>query len=236
MKLREFFTGLFLFAIVLGIVTVSSDKAESAVIVPDGNGDLAAYAQQIEAAYNLPPHLLVAICKKESNWKNVRGQRGEIGVCQIVPASLDHALGKARGNRPVLQRGSTGPMVRIVQTKVGASVDGVYGPDTALLVAKYQADNDLRVDGIVGPQTWRSLLGPPSYAKMLWNPYKNIEYAAKYLVWLRDTLGTDEPAILMAAYNGGPGHPVVRYMVKVADYRQSLMPPLEAYLMEDLRQ
>lgn len=235
MKLREFFTGLFLFAIVLGIVTVSSDKAESAVIVPDGNGDLAAYAQQIEAAYDLPPHLLVAICKKESNWKNVGGQHGEIGVCQILPASLDHALGTAKNNRPVLSRGSVGPMVRIVQDKVGAAVDGVYGHNTALLVAKYQADNDLRVDGIVGPQTWRSLLGPPSYAKMLWNPYQNIEYAAKYLVWLRDTLGTDEPAILMAAYNGGPGHPVVKYMVKVADYRQSLMPPLEAYLTQDLR-
>lgn len=235
MKLREFFTGLFIFLIVFGVVTASADKAESAVIVPYGEGDLAAHAQQVEAAYDLPPHLLVAICKNESNWKNVRGRHGEIGVCQIVPASLNHAFGKAKDTRPVLTRGSTGPMVRIVQGMVGASVDGVYGTDTTLLVAKYQVDHNLRVDGIVGPQTWGSLLGPPSYEKMLWNPHKNIEYAAKYLVWLREVLNTDEPAILMAAYNGGPGHPVVKYMIRVAEYRQSLMPPLEAYLTQDLQ-
>lgn len=32
-------------------------------------------------------------------------------------------------------------------------VDGIYGPDTALVVRDFQADQGLTVDGIVGPQT-----------------------------------------------------------------------------------
>lgn len=234
MKIREFFTGLFLFGIIFGGVVWAHKDAE-AMIVSGTQTELVQHTVAMERKYDLPPQLLVAICQKESNWQNVRGAHGEIGVCQIKPASAEHALGKAKHSRPTLTRGSRGALVRVVQGMVGASVDGVYGPDTTLLVAVYQADHNLRVDGIVGPQTWESLLGPPDYKTMLWDPKKNIELAAKYLVWLREVLETDDPAILMAAYNGGPGHPMVKYMVSVEQYRQTLMPPLEAYLMEDLR-
>jgi len=39
-----------------------------------------------------------------------------------------------------------------------ASRDGVYGTDDAKLVEEFQRSNSLEVDGIVGPQTWGSLL------------------------------------------------------------------------------
>jgi hypothetical protein len=37
-------------------------------------------------------------------------------------------------------------------------VDGIYGYLTETAVRQFQFDNDLEVDGIVGPYTWRALL------------------------------------------------------------------------------
>lgn len=191
--------------------------------------DYISYTKQIEQEYKLPNNLLVAICTKESGWRNVKGSNGEIGVCQINPASLRHAFGTPQIDRPTLRFGSSGPYVKLVQVLVGAKADGVFGPITAKAVQEYQLYHNLASDGIVGPLTWGSLIGPASYTKLLWNPYKNIEYAAKYLAWLRDTLDINTPTILMAAYNGGPGNPVVKYMVNVEQYRESLQPVTEVY-------
>jgi hypothetical protein len=41
-------------------------------------------------------------------------------------------------------------------------VDGYYGKKTDQAVRQYQAKNDLEVDGIVGPKTWKSLTGQTS--------------------------------------------------------------------------
>lgn len=48
----------------------------------------------------------------------------------------------------------------------------------------------------------------------LHKPHTNLTFAARYLAWLKDRLGPDE-TLLMAAYNGGPNHPIVRYIRKV---------------------
>jgi hypothetical protein len=63
-------------------------------------------------------------------------------------------------NRPTLRRGSKGPLVLEVQTLLqAATLDGDYGPITEAAVRAFQSspDNDLKVDGIVGPNTWREL-------------------------------------------------------------------------------
>ncbi len=56
---------------------------------------------------------------------------------------------------PLIKQGSTGAAVRYVQYRVGAVVDGVFGPNTKAKVIEYQ--NGVK-DGIVGPKTWAQLM------------------------------------------------------------------------------
>lgn len=56
-----------------------------------------------------------------------------------------------------LKQGSHGPVVVQLQTKLKISADGVFGPQTARAVRRYQAHRGLVVDGVVGPQTAESL-------------------------------------------------------------------------------
>ncbi|GAE24708.1 hypothetical protein JCM9140_656 [Halalkalibacter wakoensis JCM 9140] len=50
-----------------------------------------------------------------------------------------------------------GEDVQEVQQKVGATVDGIFGPETEERVRQFQRSANIVVDGIVGPQTWRAL-------------------------------------------------------------------------------
>jgi peptidoglycan hydrolase-like protein with peptidoglycan-binding domain len=69
------------------------------------------------------------------------------------------------GPMPVLQTGSTGPIVSDLQTVLtnGASqwgnvtpqgIDGDFGPHTKAAVEAFQGWGSAQVDGIVGDQTW----------------------------------------------------------------------------------
>jgi hypothetical protein len=71
------------------------------------------------------------------------------------------------GNRPTIRRGSKGAAVSEVQRILNAwypslsrlAVDGDFGPATEARVKYMQQRAGLAVDGIVGPNTWRRLLG-----------------------------------------------------------------------------
>jgi peptidoglycan hydrolase-like protein with peptidoglycan-binding domain len=56
-----------------------------------------------------------------------------------------------------LKRGSRGPAVVQLQQQLHIPADGVFGPQTARAVRRFQARKGLVVDGIVGPQTARAL-------------------------------------------------------------------------------
>lgn len=56
-----------------------------------------------------------------------------------------------------LRRGDTGPKVVELQTALGITADGSYGPATEAAVRNYQTSHGLLVDGITGPQTWVSI-------------------------------------------------------------------------------
>ena len=63
----------------------------------------------------------------------------------------------------VLKQGSTGSLVRTVQTKLkrwgyyDGSVDGIYGSKTKKAVVYFQKKNGLAADGIVGKKTFAAL-------------------------------------------------------------------------------
>ena len=52
-----------------------------------------------------------------------------------------------------LQVGSVGDTVKKLQTELGITADGQYGPGTAKAVKEFQKKNGLTEDGIAGPTT-----------------------------------------------------------------------------------
>jgi N-acetylmuramoyl-L-alanine amidase len=52
-----------------------------------------------------------------------------------------------------------GPVVRYLQYRIGVGLTGVYGPQTEETMKKFQSQNGLQADGIVGPLTWEKLIG-----------------------------------------------------------------------------
>lgn len=59
----------------------------------------------------------------------------------------------------LLKVGSKGEDVKKLQESLGLSADGIFGQGTARAVKKWQIDNDLIPDGIVGQDTWNKMFG-----------------------------------------------------------------------------
>lgn len=59
---------------------------------------------------------------------------------------------------PTIYRGSRGQAVKRLQDLLGVTADGIFGPVTNGVVRKFQRENNLEVDGVVGPKTWAVLL------------------------------------------------------------------------------
>jgi peptidoglycan hydrolase-like protein with peptidoglycan-binding domain len=67
---------------------------------------------------------------------------------------------------PVLRRGQRGEqpiyrlqfMLNFIAGVDNLDVDGIFGPKTEAAVRDFQQGDDLSVDGIVGRQTWTTLL------------------------------------------------------------------------------
>ncbi|MGB7444446.1 MAG: N-acetylmuramoyl-L-alanine amidase [Coleofasciculaceae cyanobacterium] len=58
----------------------------------------------------------------------------------------------------VRENHATGIIVRYLQYRVGADVDGIYGSGTNKALRQFQAQNGLVADGIIGPASWSVLL------------------------------------------------------------------------------
>jgi peptidoglycan hydrolase-like protein with peptidoglycan-binding domain len=69
----------------------------------------------------------------------------------------------AATTHPTLMEGNEGEEVTYLQQLLNKkshatiAVDGYFGPSTKQMVQIYQRNHGLKVDGIVGPQTWSSL-------------------------------------------------------------------------------
>lgn len=57
----------------------------------------------------------------------------------------------------LLKKGSTGEDVKKLQTRLGITADGNFGPGTEAKVKEWQSLNGLTADGIVGDGTWGKL-------------------------------------------------------------------------------
>ena len=54
----------------------------------------------------------------------------------------------------ILKRGLSGEPVKVLQTKLGVTADGIFGPATEAALKEYQKKHGLLVDGIAGPDTF----------------------------------------------------------------------------------
>lgn len=74
----------------------------------------------------------------------------------VIPATEPAAPGGA-APRPTLRRGDKGPLVIVIQTKLGVENAGTFGPKTEAAVRVFQGVHGIVPDGIVGPKTWTAL-------------------------------------------------------------------------------
>lgn len=83
--------------------------------------------------------------------------RGTVPAPTIIPAIEPAPPVGVQRPRPTLRRPSKGGLVKKIQMKVGARVDGKFGPKTEAAVRAFQRGHGLVPDGIVGPKTWKVL-------------------------------------------------------------------------------
>ena len=65
----------------------------------------------------------------------------------------------------LLKNGSKGEDVKKLQTKLGLTADGSFGPGTENKVKEWQSANGLTSDGIVGDGTWSKMFGATQVIK-----------------------------------------------------------------------
>ncbi|HEV2147450.1 MAG TPA: M15 family metallopeptidase [Longimicrobiaceae bacterium] len=74
---------------------------------------------------------------------------------------------------PMVHPGDRGPTVAALQQMLGIPADGIYGPGTGDAVRRYQTLHGLVADGLVGLQSWTSLLtGQPPVGAGVPSPVK----------------------------------------------------------------
>lgn len=110
---------------------------------------------------------LIAVTKAVNGGRNgLEDRRKYLGKAKTALQriiALDPSLETPPEAKPILRRGSKGQAVEELQALLRdaghpLTLDGDFGPATDTAVRRYQAANGLVADGIVGANTWRSLL------------------------------------------------------------------------------
>ncbi|MFM7365212.1 MAG: N-acetylmuramoyl-L-alanine amidase [Cuspidothrix sp.] len=69
------------------------------------------------------------------------------------------AINQILAKRVVQGTHATGVIIRYLQYRTGSEPDGIYGPKTEAAIKKFQQQNGLTADGIIGAMTWQKLVG-----------------------------------------------------------------------------
>jgi peptidoglycan hydrolase-like protein with peptidoglycan-binding domain len=79
---------------------------------------------------------------------------------KLIPVVEPPKPGGAAG-RATLRRGLNNDpaLVKIVQTKLGQTADGNFGPNTEAAIRKFQSAHGVVPDGIIGPKSWAMIDG-----------------------------------------------------------------------------
>ena len=94
------------------------------------------------------------------------GEEACHGVCNFL--GVNYIPRNNLNNYPLLRNGDRGNFVYLLQFILNQygynlSVDGIFGSRTLNAVRNFQQNNSLNVDGLVGPNTWRTLFTLPPY-------------------------------------------------------------------------
>lgn len=94
------------------------------------------------------------------------GEEACHGVCNYL--GVPYLPRDNLNNYPLLRSGSQGNFVYLLQFILNQygynlTVDGIFGSRTLNAVRDFQRNNSLSVDGLVGTNTWRTLLNLPPY-------------------------------------------------------------------------
>lgn len=95
------------------------------------------------------------------------GEEACLGVCNYLGVGFIDR--NALGNYPLIRKGSRNNFVYLLQFILNnqygykLAVDGIFGTGTENAVRQFQQNNGLSVDGIVGNNTWKTLLVLPNY-------------------------------------------------------------------------
>jgi len=88
------------------------------------------------------------------NTKNLTTQNNNIGTNLFTTKTPDYSnLFSTKGYNTQTETKPKSLTTKEIQQIVGATADGVVGPETLAAIKKYQLNNGLTVDGIVGPET-----------------------------------------------------------------------------------
>ena len=105
-------------------------------------------------------NLLEAKRMMDPDFQKEIGEEACQGVCRYLGVS--YKKGNVR-SYPLIKQGSKGDIVNYLQYKLlsrlydPGTIDGIFGKNTFNAVKNFQKDNNLVVDGIVGPKTWAKL-------------------------------------------------------------------------------